>query len=103
MAKTDLLIVESGLGVAENGAVWITDETAGPRALPFLCREIAVILPSSRILPTMHDAYRELGTGPIHWGLFIGAPSKTADIEQSLVIGAHGPEALTLFLMDQKP
>ncbi|MGM0505661.1 MAG: LutC/YkgG family protein [Bacteroidota bacterium] len=100
MAKTDLLVVESPLGVAENGAVWISDETGAPRAFPFLCREMAVVLPANRIVPNLHDAYRELGSGPVRWGLFIGAPSKTADIEQSLVVGAHGPEALTLFLLD---
>ncbi|MEX1212132.1 MAG: LUD domain-containing protein [Balneolaceae bacterium] len=101
MDKTDLLLVESTLAVAENGAVWMSDETGVPRALPFLCREMAVILPASRIVSTMHEAYRKIGSKPVGWGLFIGAPSKTADIEQSLVVGAHGPEALTLFLLDK--
>lgn len=99
MAAVDLLVVESPLGVAENGAVWISDETGMPRALPFLCREMAVVLRQDRIVPTMHEAYQTLGSGPVHWGLFVGGPSKTADIEQSLVVGAHGPEALTLFLL----
>jgi L-lactate dehydrogenase complex protein LldG len=32
---------------------------------------------------------------------FISGPSKTADIEQSLVIGAHGARALTVFAVDE--
>jgi L-lactate dehydrogenase complex protein LldG len=35
------------------------------------------------------------------FGTFIAGPSKTADIEQSLVLGAHGPRSLIVFLLDE--
>jgi L-lactate dehydrogenase complex protein LldG len=45
------------------------------------------------IVPTMHEAYRQINIAEEGWGAFIAGPSKTADIEQSLVIGAHVQEA----------
>ena len=37
------------------------------------------------------------------FGTFISGPSKTADIEQSLVLGAHGPKSMTVFLVEDTP
>ena len=48
----------------------------------------------------MHQAYERLQLGEAEFGAFIAGPSKTADIEQSLVIGAHGPRSLTVFCID---
>jgi L-lactate dehydrogenase complex protein LldG len=47
----------------------------------------------------MHEAYGRLSVGSSSLGVFISGPSKTADIEQSLVIGAHGPRSMTVFLV----
>jgi L-lactate dehydrogenase complex protein LldG len=41
-----------------------------------------------------------IGNATYGFGAFIAGPSKTADIEQSLVLGAHGPKTMTVFLLD---
>ncbi|MGC3946808.1 MAG: LUD domain-containing protein [Chryseolinea sp.] len=99
LEDVQLAIFSGEFAVAENGAVWITSESMGDRALPFICEHIALIIQRSNIVPTMRHAYDRIGTSSQDFGTFIAGPSKTADIEQSLVLGAHGPKSLTLFLI----
>src|SRR5689334_20759214 len=87
----ELAIIKAHFCVAENGAVWLTDELMGQRIIPYICQHLAVIVTAESILPTLHEAYETIGTGNYGFGGFIGGPSKTADIEQALVLGAHGP------------
>jgi L-lactate dehydrogenase complex protein LldG len=92
-------LVKAHLAVAENGAVWLTEEVMGQRIIPFICQHLAVIVDASTIVPTMHEAYGKIGEGNYGFGVFIGGPSKTADIEQALVMGAHGPISMTVFIL----
>ena len=48
----------------------------------------------------MHEAYELVSLKEDGYGVFIAGPSKTADIEQSLVIGAHGPVSFLVFLVN---
>lgn len=99
LEQVDLAIVQGQLGVAENGAVWVTEKELVVRVLPFIAQHLAIVLSASTILPTMHDAYNHIGKPETGFGVFIAGPSKTADIEQSLVLGAHGAKSLTIFLL----
>jgi L-lactate dehydrogenase complex protein LldG len=99
LEQVDLAIVPGLLGVAENGAVWVTEKELVVRVLPFITQHLAIVLSASSILPTMHDAYEHIGGPATGFGVFIAGPSKTADIEQSLVLGAHGAKSLTIFLL----
>ena len=99
LADAELTIIGAHFGVAENGAVWLTESLLGHRAAPFICQHLAVVLDANAIVPTMHDAYERIGDADYGFGLFMAGPSKSADIEQSLVMGAHGPKTMTLFLM----
>jgi len=101
LADVELAILGSDLAVAENGAIWITEEQMGQRALPFITQHLAVIVNARNIVATMHDAYSSIGITNQGFGAFIAGPSKTADIEQSLVIGAHGPRSMNLFLVNE--
>lgn len=95
--KIDVAILEAEFGVAENGAVWV--EKFAFRAIPFITQHLILTLRGSNIISNMHEAYAELAEfGLPDFGVFISGPSKTADIEQSLVYGAHGPKTLTIVI-----
>ena len=98
MAQLDVLVCPGELGVAENGAVWLGESAMGSRAAPFLTQHLVLVLDRSAIVPDMHAAYDRLDVAREGYGVFVAGPSKTADIEQALVIGAHGPRSLTVLL-----
>jgi len=100
LADVELSIIKAHFGVAENGAVWVTEELLGHRAVPFICQHLAAVISVKNIVDTMHRAYMRIGAAEYSWGAFIAGPSKTADIEQSLVLGAHGPRSMTVFLLN---
>lgn len=95
----DLAVIKAHFGVAENAALWITEDLMQQRAVPFICQQLAVVVNKAEIVATMHDAYNRIGNAEYGFGSFIAGPSKTADIEQSLVLGAHGPKSMTVFLL----
>lgn len=94
---TDLAIVKGEWGVAENAAVWIPQNVVH-KALYFIAEELVIILDSKHILNNMHEAYQKISFENAGFGIFISGPSKTADIEQALVIGAHGARGVNVIL-----
>ena len=99
LENVELTIIKAHFGVAENAALWITEGLMGQRIAPFICQNLAVVLQEKDIVPTMHEAYARIGSWDYGFGAFIAGPSKTADIEQSLVLGAHGSKTMVVFLM----
>jgi L-lactate dehydrogenase complex protein LldG len=101
-ADVSVAIFCGALGVAENGAVGLDGREARPRALPVLCERLILLLDTSLLVPDMHAALAGLPAGALthHHFTFIAGPSKTADIEGELVLGAHGPRALAVFGVD---
>jgi L-lactate dehydrogenase complex protein LldG len=95
---TDAFTCEAVLGVAENGAVWLPASRLSSRSGFFLAEHVVVTLDRGSIVSDMHAAYERLDVAAEEFGCFVAGPSKTADIEQSLIVGAHGPKALTIVL-----
>jgi L-lactate dehydrogenase complex protein LldG len=100
LANVELTLVKAHFGVAENSALWVTDDLLGHRVATFIPQYLAIIVNKKDIVATMHQAYDRIGNQEYGFGTFIAGPSKTADIEQSLVLGAHGARGLTVFIMD---
>lgn len=97
----ELAIIKAPFAVAENGAVWINDEILGQRIIPYICQHLAVLIYAENIVSDMHKAYELIGQADYGFGGFIGGPSKTADIEQSLVLGAHGSLSMTVYIIER--
>lgn len=93
--------VKGSLGVAENGAIWIYESRMLNRLIPFICQHLVLVIEKKNIVATMHHAYQQVNVFAEGFGTFIAGPSKTADIEQSLVIGAHGARSLVVYVIGE--
>jgi len=92
-------ILHAHFGVIENGACWIDHRPDNNRTRYTLPEYLAILLPHDALLPTMHEAYTRIAKlGIDDFGLFLSGPSKTADIEQALVLGAQGAIVTKVFL-----
>ena len=100
LQDVELIIVKAHFGVAENSALWVTDDIMGQRVSTFIPQYLAIVVNKNEIVAKMHQAYDRIGNQEYGFGTFIAGPSKTADIEQSLVLGAHGARGLTVFLIE---
>ena len=96
---TDLVVCHGIFGVCENAAVYYEQEYL-QRAIYFISEALVFLLPKDQLVDTMHDAYARVPEAhPGEFRGFMSGPSKTADIEQSLVKGAHGPKQVVVFLV----
>lgn len=100
LEKLEKVCIKATLGVAENGAVWLYESQMMNRLLPFICQHLILVIDKKDIVPTMHHAYKKIDIAKEGFGIFIAGPSKTADIEQSLVIGAHGARTATIYVVE---
>ena len=100
LGDLDVLVAEAEFGVAENGAMWVVDRTPGLQAAYFLAEHLILLCSAKEMVHNMHEAYARIDVARQRFGLFLSGPSKTADIEQSLVIGAQGPRSLNVLLYD---
>lgn len=98
LKDVDLAIIRGELGVAENGAIWVSETQLPQRVLPFITQHLVIVLEKDKIVENMHQAYQQIDVAAAGFGVFIAGPSKTADIEQSLVKGAQGARSLLVVL-----
>ncbi|MFN3153191.1 lactate utilization protein C [Bremerella sp.] len=101
----DYAVLPGEFAVAENAAVWLTDAKIRHRVIAFIPQHISLVIhcPDGKVeeavVNNMAEAYQRLTWSRNEFGCFISGPSKTADIEQSLVIGAHGARSLHVFFV----
>jgi L-lactate dehydrogenase complex protein LldG len=95
----DVGVVRSPLGVAEAGAVWVTERELVVNALGVLSQHLIVLLDPAAIVDTMHDAYAQIDLTASPYGVFLAGPSATGDIEGVIIHGAQGARSLTVLLL----
>lgn len=88
-------------GIAETGSLVMLSGVETPTSLNFLPDNFIAILRRERIVPYIEDAWslirKECGGMPRAVNLVTG-PSRTADVEQTIQLGAHGPRRLHIIL-----
>jgi L-lactate dehydrogenase complex protein LldG len=90
-------------GIAETGSLVLASAVDTPTALNFLVDDFLCLLPAELIVPHLEDAWDLVRARP--QGMpralnLITGPSRTADVEQTIQLGAHGPRRLHLLLWD---
>jgi L-lactate dehydrogenase complex protein LldG len=88
--------------VAETGSLVTLSGVDRPSTLHFIPDIHIALVKASEVVGAYEDAWtalRKAGAIPRTFNLITG-PSRTADIEQSLLLGAHGPRRLHIVLID---
>ncbi|GAA4006049.1 lactate utilization protein [Hymenobacter fastidiosus] len=104
IAKADAGLTTCEALVARTGSVLVSAGSASGRRLSIYPDQHLVLARTSQIVPDIGDALRLMQQ---HYGdklpsmiSLTTGPSRTADIEKTLVLGAHGPRSIALFLLD---
>ncbi len=106
IAQADLSLTSCEALVARTGSVLVSAATASGRRLSIYPDQHLVLARPSQVVAEIGDALRIIqarygATMPSMVSLTSG-PSRTADIEKTLVLGAHGPRRLALFLLEEE-
>jgi len=106
----DLVSVQHGyVGIAETGTLMLPATPERPTTLNLLCDTEIVVLRASRIVGAYEEAWdilRAEHQDAVTGGfmprnvMFVTGPSRSADIESTLELGAHGPRRLHVVLID---
>lgn len=90
--------------VARNGSVMVSNGNEAGRRLSIYPNVHVVIAYTSQLVPDLKDAFKLLKKKYLDklpsMIANITGPSRTADIEKTLVLGAHGPKELYVFLLE---
>jgi L-lactate dehydrogenase complex protein LldG len=101
---SDLVGINSAFcAIAETGTLMLLSGRDTPAAVSLLPETHVALLPVGRIVARMEDAWtllrREHGSLPRAVN-FVSGPSRTADIEQTVTLGAHGPYRVLIVLTE---
>jgi L-lactate dehydrogenase complex protein LldG len=91
-------VSEAAWGIAETGSVVLFSSPAEPRARSLLPSVHVSLLREDRIVRGLAELFSRVDDPPSALAIVTG-PSRTADIEQTLVIGAHGPGEVHVVLL----
>jgi L-lactate dehydrogenase complex protein LldG len=106
-AGDQVSVTPSFAGIAETGTLMLISGSATPSTLNFLPDTHIVVLRAEHVVPTYEEGWTRLrarqaaaGGGLPRTVNFVTGPSRTGDIEQRLILGAHGPRRLHIVLID---
>ena len=88
--------------IARNGAVAVTAALAPVRREWLLCENQVLLVPADALLQDLDELYQNVRGSAGDYLTLVCGPSKTADIEQTLVTGAHGPRRLVVVAVAER-
>jgi L-lactate dehydrogenase complex protein LldG len=101
----DASVTAAEAGIADTGTLVLCPGPREPRALSLVPGVHVAVLHTSRLFASLPAAVQSLQPQrnlPSNW-LLVTGPSKTADIQQTLAFGAHGPKVLVIVMVDDLP
>ncbi len=93
-------LVSASYGAAETGSLAFPYDHSGTSMPHFLSDCVFAILSPDKLLTSISDVLDELGPGTVRNMVFMTGPSRTADIEKVLILGAHGPRRLVVLIKE---
>ncbi|MCR8913240.1 lactate utilization protein [Marinobacter panjinensis] len=101
-SEVDAGITSTRGGIAETGSLILWPSVDEPRLMSLVPPIHIAVLKASELYTTFHQAMQSQGwaTGMPTNALLISGPSKTADIEQTLAYGVHGPKELIVLVIE---
>lgn len=89
--------------IAETGTLMLLSGPATPASVSLLPETHVAILRQDRIVATMEQAFARMrARGPAPRAVnFVSGPSRTADVEQTITVGAHGPRRVLVVLTEE--
>ena len=97
LAECDLGVTEVDFALPETGTLALLSSPQKPRAVSLLPRVHLALLRPAALRADLHDVFAEAKNQD--YLVFITGPSRTADIELTLTIGVHGPQALYVWAL----
>jgi L-lactate utilization protein LutC len=99
--EADVSLILADVGVADTGQIGLVHGAGRPRGAALLPPRQVVLLAADDLVQTVPEAFARLGIGgPDHPGhvVLVAGPSRTADIEQRMILGVHGPRTLDVIV-----
>jgi len=99
VGRADYAVLHADALIADTGSALVIERTADRRLAPYLPRTCIVVADASALHPTLSSAalaalLAAARNGDKGEAVIITGPARTADIEKTLVLGAHGPRHL---------
>ena len=94
----DICVAQGEAGVGETGSVWVSDVSLRVAAAALFSTDLYLLLDTTKVFPTLQEAYTRIDLGSEQYGAFYTGPSATADIEAVHITGAQGEISLTVLL-----
>lgn len=102
LATTQSAIIEADYGIADIGSVALIYQNTPSNIMAFLPETVFCIIKASTIVANQFELFKKVPANLAKDMVLITGPSRTADIEKVLVLGAHGPKQFMVFVLQNE-